>query len=399
MPQVTGKGYRIPKVKSAMKIKEEGEEPVERKKHARQVAEDADEDPEGELDDVTAAPTGKKSARITESDEDEDGEGGEGEEEEEEKYASVDDEEEEEEQKESPNYATAANPLSPQEEEERAAAEGEQDEGIVADGAEQYRPEKTPNVGVIPPDQLVISHGKFLWRVDHELVVLWGKPVVFPDGKTYGKIRISRSADAWGPYISPKHFFALRFEGVVYLYVIMCVDPNNCTPEQYAMDSRRLRHIPTIVAEGLVSKMKEKIPQFVSKGKMSAERQAELQVVVDYVETEQQQIEPRAARLAAYKLIKLNKRDLPTAEIDHVSTPRSSKKGGKGGGDEADDNDSSGTAPVGTSSSKSKVAVSKFAARHGAPAGRLSSIAVADGSKTTVWVKGDRVYWHEEGEE
>lgn len=171
-----------------------------------------------------------------------------------------------------------------------------------------------------------ITHGKFTYGINSDDILLKGTAMELPDGLTLGNVRVSRSYEQWAPFVKPINLFVVEHEGVSYMYVVMCVAGSDS--KKKAVDSRRLRHVPSAVAIKIVQELKKKADNWPD---WKVEK---YKPVLHYEETENQQIEPRSAKWQVYKKIK----NVPSAEESHEPVPRK-KKESRGGRARAPDSD------------------------------------------------------------
>lgn len=170
-------------------------------------------------------------------------------------------------------------------------------------------------------DPLQITEGfytwfsKYCWGVSADYMRLQGVPMDLPDGRTLGNVRVSRSYEQWAPFVRPKNIFIIDDgNGISYMYVIMRVPSSD--ERTLAVDSRRLRHVPSVVAIKIVQELRKKSANW------GEAQLAKYAPVLAYEETENQQIEPKAAKWVPYKKIK----SLLSAEESHEPVPRKKKE-------------------------------------------------------------------------
>lgn len=188
------------------------------------------------------------------------------------------------------------------------------DEGVPVNSIVRARSPDTVTDPLDINEDYFITHGKFTYGVNSDDILLKGTPMELPDGPTLGNVRVSRSYEQWGPYMRPNNLWVLEHEGISYLYVIMCVAGSDA--KKHSVDSRRLRHVPSVVAIKIVQELKKKADNWPD---WKVEK---YKPVLQYEETENQQIEPKAAKWQTYKKVK----NVPSAEESHEPVPRKKKK-------------------------------------------------------------------------
>ena len=175
-------------------------------------------------------------------------------------------------------------------------------------------------------EQFWILYGRQVWGVPANALLLVGEPVVFENGTDCGKVRACRSAAVWKEHVGTRNICVIESKGNIYLYAIFCVCGSS--KEKLNADTKRLRHVPTVVAEAFVKRLYSEIANQMHDDSSLQK----FEPILRFKKTPSQQIMPQLTEdleLGKRWVFYRNVKTVPTAEIDHAPKPRKKPKSTK----------------------------------------------------------------------